>query len=141
MFRFLALLTLCVGLVTPSVFAQVALTSTLMGVSDEGAIHRVSISLPDGARVQSVYADNGQPMSVTAEEGFAQSDGEVILANAASADSVDSWFTIGLPGAATELYSTGGTVWNTPWPVLPLTKSPPPAKLATASFHTVPPVE
>lgn len=112
MFRFLALLTLCVGLVTPSVFAQVALTSTLMGVSDEGAIHRVSISLPDGARVQSVYADNGQPMSVTAEEGFAQSDGEVILADAASADSVDSWFTIGLPGAATELYSTGGTVWN-----------------------------
>ena len=92
--------------------AQVELTSSVMGLSEEGAIHRVWLSMPSGSSIQSLYADGSNPMVVEAVAGVFQSDSEAVLTGFAALDEVDSWFTVGAPSGPNEVTTTGGAQWN-----------------------------
>ena len=92
--------------------AQVELTSSVMGLSEEGAIHRVWLSMPSGSSIQSLYADGSNPMVIQAVAGVFQSDSEAVLTESAALDEVDSWFTVGAPSGPNEVTTTGGAQWN-----------------------------
>lgn len=93
-------------------WGQLTLTSQVVETIEEGTIHRVYAELPAGAFILSLYSDDAHPMVVTSDSGFYQSDASAVLANAASADVVDSWFTIGLPQGQSELQSAGSPAWE-----------------------------
>ena len=83
-----------------------------MGLSDEGAIHRVWISVPSGSSVQSVYADADNPMIISATAGLHHTDGQALLTGASALDATDSWITVGEPSGANAVNTTGGEQWN-----------------------------
>lgn len=112
MFRLPPILLLLGAFVASTLNAQVELTSAVMGLSDEGAIHRVWISVPSGSSVQSIYADGDNSMVITAPEGLHQADGQALLSGTASLDTADSWLTLGVPSGSNGVNATGGTEWN-----------------------------
>lgn len=93
-------------------WTQVSIQAEAIRLEEQGTVHRVSIALPAGATLQSVYSDSAHPLTVEAGEGLYQSDANALLAQGADADDTDSWFTIGLPEAQTDVQSTGGTGWD-----------------------------
>ena len=98
--------------VSAQITAQVELISSVVGVTDEGVIHRVWLSMPDGGTLQSIYADGLNPMTMVASEGVFQSDENAILDGSGAMDAVDSWFTLGEPSGPNSTMTTGGAQWN-----------------------------
>ena len=92
--------------------AQPALIIETVRVETQGTVHRVSLAMPSGASVQSIFSDGANPLLVTAEMGLYQSDGQALLSSNADAVLTDSWFTIGLPAGLNEVQSTGGSGWD-----------------------------
>ena len=111
MSRLSVLLTLLGALVLSPLTAQ-QLVSSLEGVVEEGAVHRVHIELPDSAIVQSVFADAAHPMIITASAGFHQADGSALLAGSSQLGITDSWFTVGQPIGPNDTYVTGSAAWQ-----------------------------
>ena len=94
-------------------WTQLTVLTESVSVQAEGTVHRVSISLPAGATLQSLYSDGDHALEVQADSGLYQSDASAILSHSANADDTDSWFTIGLPNGLTEVQSAGVAGWNT----------------------------
>ena len=111
MFRLPVLLTLLGALALSPLTAQ-QLVSSLEEVTDEGAVHRLRIELPDSAIVQSVFADAEHPMVLTSSAGFHQADGSALLAGSSLLGITDSWLTVGLPLGPNNTYTTGGAGWE-----------------------------
>ena len=112
MFRLPPTLFLLGTLIASTLNAQINLTSSVIGLSEEGAIHRVWLSVPSGSSVQSVYADGSNPMIIQAPAGAHQADGQALLSGSSAMDAVDSWFTVGTPSGMNVVNSTGGAQWN-----------------------------
>lgn len=106
----LTCLALILGPTAAVLHSQVSLHAEYWGVTDAGSIHRVYASLPAGASVQSIYAEQGAPFALTAPGGVYQSGGS-LLGNGTEIDTQDSWFTIGMPDGATDVQETGGQGW------------------------------
>ena len=110
--RLSALFAMVGSLWIAPLFAQVSLSSELIDVTDEGARYRVYAEVPEGALVQTLYADGSNPLSLASDDGIFQADGEAVLIEGDDADAVDSWFTIGLPAGNNGLATTGGVSWT-----------------------------
>ena len=109
----LRLLLMTLGLCSIAVLSAQTLRMESEGFTEDGAIIRLYVDLPVGARVQSLYATETSPMSLLADEGFHQTDvsnGGGFLPGI-SPDS-DSWLTIGTDVFSTSLFEIGGPSWE-----------------------------
>ena len=84
-----------------------------VGFVEEGAVVQLFVDLPEGGRVQSIYATQEAPMSLSAPDGVFQlplASGGGFLPG--SLPESDSWWTIGLANSSSSINEVGGEAWN-----------------------------
>lgn len=94
------------------VSGQAVLQTEVVRVEAEGTVHRVSLAIPEGASVLSLFSDEAHPLIASAVQGFYQSDDAALLFQGADALDTDSWFTIGIPSGTSNVQATGGAGWT-----------------------------